>query len=60
MAVGAGLRNVAPPHPAIPARPVALPAKGCCAIHDTPRPYRSVQHCGALAMRHRWMALNPP
>lgn len=60
MAAGAGLRNVAPTLWAIPARPVARPAKVCCAIHGPQRPYRSVQQHGALSMRHRWMALNPP
>ena len=60
MAVGSGLRNAAPPHSVIPARSVALPAKVCCAIHGPQRPYRSVQQHGALSMRHRWMALNPP
>jgi hypothetical protein len=60
MAVAAGLRNAAPPHSVMPVCSVALSAKVCCAIHDTPRPYRSVQHCGALAMRHRGMTLNPP
>ena len=60
MAVGAGRRHAAPPHSAISVHSIALPAKVCCAIHGPQSPYRSVQHRGALSMRHRWMALNPP